>query len=456
MLTADDRTAWASGSAAARHAGGIAQFRRPMVMVLALFYALGIRFAYVDHIAPLLHHQGEIDLYPGLGVSLLGVLAAAAPAALLPILSAYPGMLIVWLFYLLVYVPSSIVPLHATNYEVNGYPIFIFFLGSNLLGLAWLATRRIELPRLAAFLSNTRRYLATIGSVALVVEVFLLVSVGLQLPVMGSLEEIYGAREAVFDRLWMEGLVATGYLLQLQSNAVLPVLTALALARRNWLLLGATFIGQYVLFLVMAQKSPVGVFLFQLFLHSIASRPAWAVARMVGVFSVSVWLLLAIDSIFDAPELVFATVRRAATTNGLLTGYYFDFFRDADYAYFQQTILGGVGIASAYATSYKVIIGSIYSWPGASANANFWADGFANLGWIGVLLVTALLGLVLVLLNGVVRPSQFRLVFVAMGGVVLVLANTGLHTAIFSGGLLLALVLIYVLPEDAVDRAAAA
>jgi hypothetical protein len=447
MANLADTTVEAALAPLAEQRGALA-VRRILILLGCMVYALGLREAYVDHVAPILHYQGEVDLFPPLSTSIFATLAAVLPAAFLPQSSRYPGLMIGWLAYLLIFVPSCIIPFHAVDYESNGYVVFAAFLGLNAIGLAWLSARRINLEAGRLRFRTETAYLAVIGVLALVVQVYVWSVLGIQTSIGDSIEEIYDFREAIFDRIWIERLIFTGYLLQFQSNAILPVLTAVALVRRRWLLLGATFVGQYLLYLIMAQKSPVAVFALQVVLFAIIGRGENAALRIIMTLAGAVWFVLWLDDTYDLPGLVFSTVRRAATTNGLLTGYYYDYFVEGNYAYFSQTILAGFSGATDTTSSYKITIGSTYAWPGASANANFWADGFANLGWAGVVIMTVVLGFVLILLNSIVSEGQTRLVIVAMGGVIQVLANTGLQTTLVSGGMLLALFLIYLMPPE--------
>ena len=207
---------------------------RAVAFLATLLYAFGLREGYVYHIAPILHFQGEVDLLPPFAVSVVMTIVAAIPALTLPLRSNGPSLLIAWLAYLLIFVPSCIVPIHATNYDTNGYILFIFFLGLNAIALAWMAQRRFDFSGGFLRLKNERLYIVIVGTLAVAISAYVWSVLGIQVELTDSIDDLYEYREAIFDRIWLERLLFTGYMLQLQSNAVLPVLTALALARRRW------------------------------------------------------------------------------------------------------------------------------------------------------------------------------------------------------------------------------
>src|SRR5207249_3383875 len=84
-------------------------------------------------------------------------------------------------------------------------------------------------------------------------------------------------------------------------------------------------------------------------------------------------------------------IRRAIDVPGQLTAYYFDYFSAHPTYGLSHSVLGWLG-GGPYSVTPPALIASVYfGRPDANANANLWADGFANFGLAGILIVTLLL-----------------------------------------------------------------
>jgi hypothetical protein len=82
-----------------------------------------------------------------------------------------------------------------------------------------------------------------------------------------------------------------------------------------------------------------------------------------------------------------------------------------------------------------------------NADANIWADGFANFGYLGMLGATLALGAWLWLVDSSGRNRNARLIMLMVGVPGFVLANCGLLTSLGNHGLGFTLLLIYLLPR---------
>ena len=86
-------------------------------------------------------------------------------------------------------------------------------------------------------------------------------------------------------------------------------------------------------------------------------------------------------------------VRRLIIAPGLLTVFYIDYFSHHATVWLAQSVLSPV-IDYPYDVSVPLLIGREYfGRSGISANANMFADGFANFGYSGLILFTALAAL---------------------------------------------------------------
>jgi hypothetical protein len=88
-----------------------------------------------------------------------------------------------------------------------------------------------------------------------------------------------------------------------------------------------------------------------------------------------------------------------------------------------------------------------------NANANIWADGFANFGYFGMLGATLLTGLWLWLVDSSTNIQNRRLVVLILCIPSLTLADSGLLTDLASHGLALALLIVSILPDQLLESA---
>ena len=82
------------------------------------------------------------------------------------------------------------------------------------------------------------------------------------------------------------------------------------------------------------------------------------------------------------------------------------------------------------------------------ANANLWADGFANFGFAGMFAATFGLGVTMIILNSFGRDRDLRVTGSIAGVMAFPLANSALLTTLLTHGLGLALFLLWLLPPE--------
>src|SRR5262249_51267030 len=113
-----------------------------------------------------------------------------------------------------------------------------------------------------------------------------------------------------------------------------------------------------------------------------------------------------------------------------------------------HSILGSL-FDNPYGSQPPIIIGNLYfpSW-GTYANANFWADGFANFGIWGVFTFTAVLGGVFWLYDSITIDLDLRLAALMLVMPAISLSNGGLLTCLLTHGLGFACLVMYYLPNQ--------
>jgi hypothetical protein len=138
---------------------------------------------------------------------------------------------------------------------------------------------------------------------------------------------------------------------------------------------------------------------------------------------------------------------RMTALPGLLTGYYYEFFSSHPKAHLGHSIFRFF-LDYPYAVEPPYLIGAIYFHsPSNDANANVWADAYANFGYFGVISFTVLLAALLWIYDSMAAECDTRLATLAMALPAFSLANGALLTSLLSNGMALAMMLVYLMPR---------
>lgn len=129
---------------------------------------------------------------------------------------------------------------------------------------------------------------------------------------------------------------------------------------------------------------------------------------------------------------------------------YLDFFARNEFVNFSQSTIGGVfNISNVYEKTVPNIIGQVYFDKEAMhANTGYLADGYANLGILGMFLVAIVLGLILNYLNYTCERHSMKYVLAVIILFAVSLNDGALMTSLFSGGLGFAILLFTFIDFD--------
>ena len=419
---------------------------RVTVVVGCVTYAALLVASYVSTIAPAFSYLGY-TLNPAPAPYLaLGFLLGVLPSMWLPLRMTRPSVGVVWILYLLAYVPSVLMPLLSLVRPASDVVFLVMAVGAAFA----LLTLVPRLPRL--YLRRLPVRPLAFWTVLVLLCGFLLLQVtnehgvALDLP---SLAAVYDVREeykeAEGGRLSRIGVSWIG-------NVLAPFLIAVALVRRQPLRALPGLLLLLYLFSITGFRSLLfaGLVLVVLYLASLwRGRMFGAILAWGGAAVVSgSWLL---DQTLQTIVFTGTFVRRLIATPGMLTGWYYDFFSDNPQVRLSHSVLGR-WIEYPYEVAPPFLIGDRYFGRAETyANANFWADAFANFGFTGLFVATVVVALVLWAFDASVGSgdaTRTRLAVLLLGVPAFTLSNTALTTTLLTHGLALALLLVYVVPSE--------
>ncbi len=425
-----------------------------LTVVGAVTYTVALIFIYTEVVSPNYSYWGFSNNSPPTIYLLLSCLVAIVPSIWMPVALQRPSQVVYWMLYVLVLVPASIVPIFSLQMEPGQVMMLELTLlaAFALLGLIYLLPT-FRLPSI--HLIYSRRYpqwlfWVIVAASGLLLYADVLSVYGFNLNLV-SLSDVYDVRADY--RASLGGSAFTAYAVQWLGNVIFPLLIARGLLTRNRLLVPIGFLGQLTLYSITGFKSILfSSALLLIVLFCFRSR-----GRSFGptVIWGSVALVIATTVVGALSGQLLITdlgVVRPILTPGLLTGFYFDFFS------VNETVKLGHSIFSSFVTypynlTPQFLIGEVYFGSAqTAANANVWADAFANFSYIGVIAFTIVLGFVLWGFDMLAKDRDIRIIAMLMGVAGFTLANAGVFTSLLTHGIGLMFILLYLLPNESMNR----
>lgn len=423
---------------------------RALVIGGCLAYLASFHYLYVAIVVP---DWGTAYLPfrpPGAYWVMMAWVLALFPSLFLPTHLTRPSMYMHWAMYLLVHVPAALIPLYTGALP----PERAILLPVWMLPLLALLT-------LPYAVSPARIPRPAVPSWGLIAPLALLAVVAAGLNVRSlslstfSLSLVYETREQ-----WKGSISGVArYFYLWQANVVGPFLLIVGLAKRKPWLVALALLNNITLFATSGLKSilfaPLGAAAAW---AAVRWNPRGAMGRYLALLVVGILAIAAVDGLYLKPTvgrglISSYTVRRVAYVPGLLTGLYVDYYSTHPKTYFTEgRALSWTG-AYPYELGIPQMIGYQYfDNPQMNANANLWAMGYADMGWLGMLLVTLVLVVILWVIDSLARHHSPAGVVGVLVMPMFTLSNTSLFVALLTWGLGLTILLLYLAPTSLFAR----
>ena len=406
---------------------------------------------YVTRIAPNFAYIGFTG-HGGLSFTSLAAVAVVVGASVfMPRTLQFPSDWILWLLFVVVLLPSSLIPYLARDDVALAYLAFLAIAaGSASFSAVFLRGWRRRAVRKAVRVP-VGRYLTSLHMLLLVASCIALPGIwaafGFSLEVLGLIDPYeMRLRFREVEAVRTGGMVA--YALRWQGHVVGPALVWTSLSRRSWGGLSVALLGQYTIYAVSGIRQVavgtalvLGYWLYTRLRREHAVTFATPLFALCGVMALA-WVT---DLLTDTVTSTSLAVRRLLATPGLLSWHYIDYFSGRPKLNYADSFLSA-WVESPYGDRVPFLIGRLmYGESTVSANANIWADGFANLGFAGVVLASVGCFAVAGSIDLLAYKSRATGVAVAMVLTPAIsLANTALGSAMLTHGLLVAVLLSWV------------
>ncbi|MDQ8177297.1 MAG: hypothetical protein P3A58_08075 [Gemmatimonadota bacterium] len=420
---------------------------RATLLFLVAAFRFSLEFNYVHLISPLYAYQGFTNVSPSVGTSLLFGMIAALPTMWLPLKISRASDFVILLLYLLVFIPTTVVPLRA---EVVSSEALLHFLIAMLAAqfAVWAVLRNVRLD-LGSRAEGKAPILAfaAIGGLLLLV-VIAVFGIPTRLP---TLFEVYDVRTEYKQAASSSFGRIASYAVSWLSSVIAPAAIVFGLVKRRWTLVGAGFVISLYVYGATGFKSaaayPIGALIAGLFLARVRTIDA---ALMVGGLVAGVVSVTLVDSGMQAPVLSALLIRRVLFFPGLLSGIYVDFFTSNPPYLLSESVASALQ-PPVYPISAPYLIGdAFFGNPTMSANSHFWADAFANIRTLGVFVYSCGLAVYLVVLDAVTDAVPAGTVAGLCLPLVIGLSNSAFPTVMLTHGALLLLFVLFLLPLGSV------
>jgi len=168
----------------------------------------------------------------------------------------------------------------------------------------------------------------------------------------------------------------------------------------------------------------------------------YAIIKYIIYIYLLSYILIIIN--FSWPALHF--IRRLFLAPGINASYYYDYFHIHQIYYLSHSFLSK-WFLNEYGVGPPFIIGKVYyNAPNMSANANFWADAFANFSYTGIIIYSILLSMIIWIADSISKKHSLRFALAAIGMSFYSLANSSLFTTILTYGLIFSIIFLWLFP----------
>jgi hypothetical protein len=420
--------------------------RRVIVFGLTAAYIAALRYSYVRLIAPQFAYMHYAYRPLNIWIEVISWLLMLLPSLWLAVDCKRPSQMVLWYLYLLVVVPGILVPQFALSVSISELLWLSFALSAALHVVGFvpkLPLLTFPRPRLSA-----RTFWALVGTFTIALYAYVLHTFGASFAIP-SLQKVYSTRFAYKAQL-AQGGALVGYAVLWLAEVVNPLLIAVGLTRKRYWLVATAVAGQALLLATTGFKSIVISSMLLAALLLMLRRDGKGLGiLLVGGGSVLVVLCALLDRAAHTIMFTSVLVRRAIMTPGLLTGIYYEYFSQHQPVMLASSFLRPL-VETTYSLPPAQQIGAVYfEGPQSNANANIWADAYANFRYPGIVFMTVALCVILWLVDSLTAQRARKDAFLFLAVPALALCNSSLQTVFISHGIGLILLFNYLMPADA-------
>jgi len=408
------------------------------LLISVFSYKAALDAAYYFVICNIWHYMGftlRLDAWKFVeSYILLTILFIAAPRSLSKLSTVF-----VWLLMLLSYVPMLTYFAFADGDRLYMYGVTFFWLITILI-------IHLPVPYIRLLPLKQAKMVIYLLFICFGLTTLYLIWRYLGLSLKFDLAGVYDIRSAYTQAQ----IPMAGYLFSWMAKVVNPVLFSIFILKKKWAPAALTVLLQLLLYSATGHKIYFYILPFVLVLMWIVTRKN-ALSYITIMFAGLV--LLGMLAYWWPGHIWISSfvANRTLMLPAQISFHYYDFFSRNDLVYLTDSRLGFF-MNYPYDLPPPYLIGTIYFGdPNTSANTGIYGDAYMNFGLAGLAIYSIVLGIVLKTMDICSRRLDLRLGVAVIAASAISLTNGALTTAFLTGGLWLAIVILYLLPKDSPD-----
>lgn len=407
-------------------------------------YSWVLHWSYSELVSPSFSYLGYRYTEPTAEATLFAWLITTCVAFALPLKVGRPSGIMLWILYVVTVAPSILMAPY-TSYLDDATALTLSLVVGGVYVVVALFQR--PAPRALAWSVSPTSLWLVLGLFSVATYLLLVFTQGISVRSLNILD-VYDVRAEYADEVRDVGLL--GYLVTTQANVVNPIIVARGMVTRRWTLVAIAVFGQFVLYSTTGFKHMLFAILAWLVMYLLLRRRGGETRGSALLWGAAALILVSalIDEAAESNIMTSLFSRRFILTPGAFTSVYVKFFSENPQVHLGHSILRPF-VDYPYDQTPPYVIGVWLAGDRTmAANANLFADGYANFGWLGMFGAGAVLLVYLKIVDraAVGLPVIFSALVVVIPAVAL--SNTSVLTAMLSHGLLAAVVLLALVPRD--------
>lgn len=401
-------------------------FRLWKVMLISLVYKIFLEFIYVFDLSNAFGYYG-LTLNMNIYKCIISYIITIIIALISPRNSKRPSTYFYFLISIFITIP--LYSYYWLNDKSSTYVIMVFF--SMVIIRSILIIPQIKLPKIKI---SQKYFFMVIILLYCVTYAGIIYKYGL--PDVRSLNfvDIYELR----SERKISGIL--GYSVNWLAKAINPFLLLVCIDKKKYITAVFISIFQIVLYAVLGYKA---------FLLSIIAVLGCAILMKKNKFSGTITLgliTLNILSISNISEKLNTLITfRMIYLPSVIQYWYYDFFSIYPKLHFSEGLIGKLfNIQSPYNIRSYALIGYHYRGFYHTVNSGIFGDAFANGGFYAMLIISIIFSILLLTIDTISKNLPLYFTVSSMMYIIFVFNDTGLLTALFTGGMILMIVLMYI------------
>lgn len=235
----------------------------------------------------------------------------------------------------------------------------------------------------------------------------------------------------------------TRYLVPWQAKVINPFLIALFYNKRNYNKMSLIIVNQIVLYMLTSHKGILFSPLLVVGVLYLINKGDFLKRMLIGI-NIIIIICLVVYTLNLSIWPVSLVVNRTFFLPAQIEFQYHDFFSKNPKLYLSEGQIGKLlGINSPYNMRAFNIIGDVYyNNPRTAANTGYLADAFSNLGYLGMIFYSIILGLILIFIDSISVKLPIQIVLATIIYPIMSLNDSSLLTVLLTHGLIVAIIVL--------------